>query len=195
MELKRQRRVAIIGDSPIGILGLNVVLDDMGICIQAVKNRAEAIPECVSEQCDAILIDMYLASEALIFREVKKLNAKYGCRFVIFCDGTWTSGGGITFIKRSVRLDVMKTSLHRGISCGQGERLKGLGYQAPLRLNISVAEVFVLGEWINGRTVTEIAKLSNRSVKTISSHKRNAMKKLMVKNDSELYRKLKKDFV
>lgn len=195
MEIMRQRRVAIIGDSPIGILGLNVVLEAMDINVHAVKNRAEAISECVSDQCDAILIDMYLVSEAIILREVNKLNAEYGCRFVIFCDGTWTSGGGITFIKRTVRLDVMKTSLHRGISGGRGEHLKGQGYRPPARSNISVAEVFVLGEWINGRTVTEIAKLSNRSIKTISSHKRNAMKKLMVKNDRELYRKLKKDFV
>ncbi|WP_323097895.1 helix-turn-helix domain-containing protein, partial [Serratia marcescens] len=53
--------------------------------------------------------------------------------------------------------------------------------------SISGRESYVLREWINGMSVTEIAKRCNRSKKTISSHKRNAMKKLMVRNDRELY--------
>lgn len=55
--------------------------------------------------------------------------------------------------------------------------------------------IFVLSEWMNARTVTEIAKQSNRSAKAISSHKRNAMKYLMVKNDGELYWKLKSEWM
>ncbi|MFN1150058.1 LuxR C-terminal-related transcriptional regulator [Serratia liquefaciens] len=43
--------------------------------------------------------------------------------------------------------------------------------------NITDAEAFVLKAWLRGQTVTDIARLSNRSIKTISSHKRNAMKK------------------
>lgn len=45
----------------------------------------------------------------------------------------------------------------------------------------------VLTFLFNGMSLREIAELQQRSIKTISAHKCNAMRKLQVKNDSELF--------
>ncbi|WP_415837922.1 helix-turn-helix domain-containing protein, partial [Serratia silvae] len=45
----------------------------------------------------------------------------------------------------------------------------------------------VLTSLFNGMSLREIAELQHRSIKTISAHKCNAMRKLQVKNDSELF--------
>lgn len=45
----------------------------------------------------------------------------------------------------------------------------------------------VLTFLFNGMSLREIAELQHRSIKTISAHKCNAMRKLQVKNDSELF--------
>lgn len=48
-------------------------------------------------------------------------------------------------------------------------------------------EIKVLSYLLDGSSVTATAQKLHRSVKTISSHKRNAMTKLGFKNDSQLY--------
>ncbi|MFI8417432.1 LuxR C-terminal-related transcriptional regulator [Serratia sp. NPDC078593] len=45
----------------------------------------------------------------------------------------------------------------------------------------------VLTFLFNGMSLRQIAELQRRSIKTISAHKCNAMRKLQVKNDSELF--------
>lgn len=47
-------------------------------------------------------------------------------------------------------------------------------------------EVIIITYLLNGKTVTDIAKLTNRDVRTISTQKNNAYKKLGVKNDISL---------
>lgn len=53
--------------------------------------------------------------------------------------------------------------------------------------NLTRSENNVLTFLFNGMSLQEIAKLQRRSIKTISAHKCNAMRKLQVKNDSELF--------
>ncbi|MCS4320770.1 DNA-binding NarL/FixJ family response regulator [Serratia sp. BIGb0234] len=195
MEIQRHLNVSIVGDSPLGVLGLKVMLDAMGIPVRTVKERLGALSECEAGKDDAVLVDIYLARETMVWLAVEKLKSRQGGRFVIFGDGMWTSGGGITFIRRSEQPDAMKKALLQGIIGGQRGDPKVQSVLPPSRENISVLETFVLSEWMNGRTVTEIARRCNRSVKTISAHKRNAMKKLRVRSDCELYWRLKKERV
>lgn len=51
---------------------------------------------------------------------------------------------------------------------------------------LSAREEIIIHCLLNGYTVTEIAKTFCRDVRTISGQKRNAYKKLMVKNDTSL---------
>lgn len=196
METKPQLSVSIIGDSPLGVLGLKAMLAAMGVSVRAVKDRMEALSECEPGKDDAILIDMYFANETQVFLEIKKSASLQGRPVVIFSDALWTSCDGITFIHRCEHAEAMKKQLLQGIRGTQGgpptpphrSGSTSISKQAP----ISVTETFVLSEWLLGRKVTDIARFCNRSVKTISAHKRNAMRKLNVKNNRDLYWKLVK---
>jgi len=196
MGTMRQLNVSIIGDSPFGVLGLQEMLGSIGVNVCTVHDRLEALLECELGE-DAIIIDIYFSDEMQVIRRVKEWQIQTGGQFVIFSDVVWTHCDGLTFIRRSEQCDIMKKHLLQGVvgSKGGGSLPKCQPEVGPDD-NVSHAEALVLKEWLRGRTVTQIARLSNRSTKTISAHKRRAMKKLMVRGDVELYWKLlKKGFV
>ncbi|HGM5307307.1 TPA: LuxR C-terminal-related transcriptional regulator [Serratia marcescens] len=191
-EKKHQMNVSVVGDSPLGVLGLTSMLNSMGIHVRTVSERLDDLFSCEAGKYDAILIDIYLASEARVWKVVEHINMLHSGCFVIFGEGMVRLRRNIAFIHRSEPPRIMKMKLRQAISAHKK------GHECtttvlPFYKKLSALETFVLSEWINGRTVTEIARQSFRSVKTISSHKRNAMKKLMVKNDRELYWKLKSE--
>ncbi|AKJ67013.1 LuxR family transcriptional regulator [Pandoraea thiooxydans] len=59
------------------------------------------------------------------------------------------------------------------------------GGEAPL---LSAREVEVVRLFVSGMTITEIAARLNRSIKTVSSQKNNAMRKLGIGRDVDLYK-------
>ncbi|MBH2952320.1 hypothetical protein I5Q45_25080 [Serratia marcescens] len=193
MEITPPLRVSIVGDSPMGVLGLKVMLDALGIQVRSVTERLDTLPDCEPERDDALLVDIYFARESLVWREAEKLKNRRGGRVVVFGDELARCCDGMTFIRRNEQTDVMKSMLLQSLTRTQ-KAWSGLqSVSGAFGVNISEQESYVLREWIKGVTVTEIAKRCNRSVKTISSHKRNAMKKLMVKNDRELYWQLTRE--
>lgn len=63
----------------------------------------------------------------------------------------------------------------------------GLGADAATRIaRLSPKELEVLRHFLSGTSVGEIARIMNRSVKTVSTHKIAAMRKLDVETDHEL---------
>ncbi|MNI91281.1 Transcriptional activator protein BglJ [compost metagenome] len=68
-------------------------------------------------------------------------------------------------------------------------RLTEQNIQASARITRSETEV--LRHLFNGMDLREIAQAKQLSIKTISAHKCNAMRKLGVKTDSELFLMLK----
>ncbi|WP_211465556.1 response regulator transcription factor [Collimonas silvisoli] len=60
------------------------------------------------------------------------------------------------------------------------------GSQALTEVNLSKRELEVVRLFVSGKTVTEIANLTDRSLKTISTQKSKAMVKLGAHNDVEL---------
>ncbi len=54
-------------------------------------------------------------------------------------------------------------------------------------LGLTSKEIDVIGLLLEGLRVVDVANLLNRSVKTISSHKRMAFKKLSIQHDTMLY--------
>jgi len=54
-------------------------------------------------------------------------------------------------------------------------------------LPLTARELEVLVHLFSGKNVTEVAKAMNRDIRTISTHKRNAMRKIGFKNDSEMF--------
>ena len=62
-----------------------------------------------------------------------------------------------------------------------------LSSEGDLGSSLTEKELKVLGFIFDGKSVTATAKLMSRDVRTVSSHKRNAMTKLGFKNDSEMF--------
>ncbi len=188
----RQLNVSVIGDSPFCVLGLEMMLGNIGVNVLTVYSSLTSLRE-YEPRGGAIIIDMYFTDIMHVYREAHKINATRGGRFVIFTDTVRSGWNGMTFIRRGEQLDTIRKYLLQGIIGGRNEI--SIPYERPVMeidSNITRSEAFVLKEWLRGQTVTDIARLSNRSVKTISSHKRSAMKKLKVSNNCELYGKLLK---
>lgn len=57
------------------------------------------------------------------------------------------------------------------------------GYYTPL----TEKEFEVLRHLFNGKSVTEVANIMSRDIRTVSTHKRNAMRKVGFKNDGEMF--------
>lgn len=62
----------------------------------------------------------------------------------------------------------------------------GIGPQGPEQ-SLSPRELEIIRLYVGGASITEIAKSLNRTLNTISTQKSSAMRKLGVKNDTELY--------
>ena len=194
MEIISPLRVSIVGDFPLGVLGLKVMLDALGIQVRSVSEQLDTLCACEPERDDALLVDIYFAQWARVWREAEMLKKRRGGRVIVFGDRRGVRcSDGMTFIRRNEQADVMKSVLLQSLTRTPKVRTGLQSVSISSGASISEQESYVLREWIKGMSVTEIAKRCNRSVKTISSHKRSAMKKLMVKNDRELYWQLKKE--
>lgn len=69
----------------------------------------------------------------------------------------------------------------------QAAALLGNGFSRPQHPMLTFREMEVLGCLFTGKTVTSTALALHRDIRTVSTHKRNAMSKLGFHNDSELY--------
>lgn len=137
-----------------------------------------------------MIIDIYFTDIMQVFREAHKIQSNCGGRFVILSDAVRGSCDGMTFVRRGEQLETMK-NIYLGCIGGSDDiPLLNNPLKVELGTNIILLEAFVLKAWLRGQTLTDIARLNNRSIKTISPHKRNAMKKLMVSSNAELYWKL-----
>lgn len=71
-----------------------------------------------------------------------------------------------------------------------GEAAASIGVQPdteqPFLAQLSPRELEVVRHFIAGQSLTDISLVLNRSIKTVSSQKRSAMRKLNAKNDQEL---------
>lgn len=65
----------------------------------------------------------------------------------------------------------------------------------PVTNVLTATERMVMTHLFAGLSVTDIASLCNRSIKTISAHKCNGMRKLGVRNDAELFQISHSDFL
>ncbi|EAN4330773.1 DNA-binding response regulator [Salmonella enterica] len=72
------------------------------------------------------------------------------------------------------------------LSMGYGNNVQGVAFNAsPLQL--SHREIMVMSSLIRGKSTHEISREYNLSPATISAHKRNAMRKLGIKNISSFF--------
>jgi two-component system, NarL family, captular synthesis response regulator RcsB len=83
------------------------------------------------------------------------------------------AGNGLRYVSRSILEELAAAGTERTDST-----------RAP---RLSPRETEVIRQFVHGRTITEIARLLERDVRTVSRQKRDAMAKLGVSNDAGLF--------
>ena len=73
------------------------------------------------------------------------------------------------------------------VSASGGHQLEQMEGHDSTRLPLSPRESEVLGLFVSGLTVSQIAEQLNRSIKTVSRQKMDGMSKLGLKTDLEVY--------
>ncbi|WKZ92907.1 LuxR C-terminal-related transcriptional regulator [Chimaeribacter arupi] len=117
-----------------------------------------------------------IASSSLLLKSRKYLNGLLSERdpFAELIEGILKILEGQNYVSRSIREHQFIDKRPRPLTLGTS------------RLALSECEDKVIKYIFSGYNVTETARLLDRSIKTVSAQKRQAMKKLGVENDTEL---------
>ncbi|MGP3159466.1 hypothetical protein ACTVR5_12525 [Serratia marcescens] len=117
MDKKPKITVSVVGDSPLCILGLKVMLASLDINVCSLKNRLDANLRYEATWERITIIDLYFCSEAQVLLEVEKIKSQRSGRFVIFSDTPRKSSDDVIFINRNEKAEEMKRQLYQGILC------------------------------------------------------------------------------
>lgn len=90
----RQLNVSVIGDLPFCVLGVEMMLEAIGVNVLKVYGSLASLREYEPRE-GAIIIDIYFTEITQVFREVHKKNSSRGGRFVIFSDTVWSGWVGM----------------------------------------------------------------------------------------------------
>ncbi|NWA43326.1 response regulator transcription factor [Pseudomonas reactans] len=200
-------KIALMDSSPLALAGLCYFLDSLGIVKDVIlqENSLKKVSEAFMYQSvDVLVTDLYSQSESFIEGRDIILNLCSQYPNLIMIVYTSCQSGeqmrpllcepNISLIARSEPLAKIVDSFRQAL---QGRRFlsqKICGYLALQNSSadlsarqLTCSEKEVLKHLFNGMSLGEIATLRSLSIKTISAHKCNAMRKLSVKNDAELF--------
>jgi two-component system, NarL family, captular synthesis response regulator RcsB len=158
-------------------------------------------------ECDVLVTDLFMSRDVHCdgIENIRMLKALYPNLALVVL----TMSTDVDVLRNAIALGVgailskqdriellyvaLATALGRG--CYLGPTIRSLFADAPhiqrvehLRQILSKREFEVLRHYVSGFGITEIARQTGRSVKTISAQKRKAMKKLSLRSDVDLYR-------
>lgn len=200
-------KIALMDSSPLALGGLCYFLDSLGIAKEIVfqESSLKKVTEAFMYQSvDVLITDLYSQSETFTEGRDMILNLCTQYPNLILIVYTSCQSGekmrqllcepNVSLISRSEPLRKVADSFKQAL---QGRRFlsqKICGYLAsqnsPAELamrKLTYSEKEVLKQLFNGMSLGEIARMRDLSIKTISAHKCNAMRKLSVKNDAELF--------
>jgi two-component system capsular synthesis response regulator RcsB len=196
--------VLIMDASPVTALGIQRVLTaSFGIVepINAVQNLA-SIPSAVTRTLPALLImDICGENELMLdgLRLLAHLHESHPSMKVIICTDfsdhrilellVSSNASGILLKHEPV---LALTQCVSAVMSGERQWVSPkakrlLSKSAPSGTPLTARELDVLAYLFSGLSVSGIAKTLYRNVRTVSTHKRNAMTKLGFHNDSELF--------
>lgn len=196
--------VLIMDASPVTALGIKRVLtESCGIVepIGAVQNLA-SIPSAIASTLPALLImDICGENELMLdgLRLLAHLHESHPSMKVIICTDfsdhrilellVSSHANGILLKHEPV---LALTQCVSAVMSGERQWVSPkakrlLSKSVPSSTPLTARELDVLAYLFSGLSVSRIAKTLYRNVRTVSTHKRNAMIKLGYHNDSELY--------
>lgn len=201
-------RVIAIDDHPLVLTALGQILGDLpAIDLIGRTSTISGLRELLTRNtCDVLIADYSLpredAADGLTL--MKWIQRQYPCmKIIVF---TMQDNAAIIriIVENGVAAVVSKRDPLNHIAIALERVGGGLDYQSPTIQallgesrhtvrggSLSDKELEVLRLFAAGMSMTEVAVKINRTVKTASAHKISAMRKIGVRNDSELYTALR----
>lgn len=200
-------KIILADDHPIILTGVRSLMAGIQPSCKIVaeaNNVSELWHTLAQHECDLLITDFSMPNDDNVdgIAMIKQLRRKYPNLPIIVLTQVHNLGVlqalmqiGINglLLKKSVIAELEKTvkkvllgSVYIGETVRELLNEQGINqYITPVELSLKELEVVRL--LANGMSVTQVASYLNRSVKTISTQKTNAMQKLGLKSDSELF--------
>ena len=200
-------KIILADDHPIILTGVRSLMAEMQPSCDIVaeaNNVSELWRTLEQHECDLLITDFSMPNDDNVdgMAMIKQLRRKYPNLPIIVLTQVHNLGVlqallqlGIQglLLKKSVIAELEKTvkkvllgSVYIGETVRELLNEQGINqYAIPVELSLKELEVVRL--LANGMSVTQVASYLHRSVKTISTQKTNAMQKLGLKSDSELF--------
>lgn len=208
-------RIVMADDHPVTVMGVRALLEsNLSSCevVGEAHDGAALLTLLSKRPCDLLITDFSMPGEAgsadglMLIRQIHKQHPDLQIIILTMLHNPALAKGMLAAGARAV---VEKTSLAKELiraiqvvrtgrvyiseglrgelagdaSTSTGRR--GCGSDASSALSVREAEIMRM--LAAGLTVSEIARATNRSVKTISQQKHDAMRKLCISNDSQLF--------
>lgn len=203
-------RVAILDDHPVVALGVGAYLDSRpGFRVIHQETSARRLLEkLATSPCDVALIDFYLPQEPWDGVNYLRRLRRYHPSMAII---TFSAGnrqetqyaafraGANGYLAKQWGMILLPEMIHGVLSrkdpflSVQEGKIRPLSPRPPHAL-LTTSEVEVLRHISQGMSVTQIAMRLKRSKKTVSTHKRRAMRKLQLSDDLALALFLREKF-
>lgn len=200
-------KVVIADDHPIVLLGVREVIqrDARFEVVGEATSSSQLIDRLQSEKPDVVITDFHMPGDST-FGDGLKLIEYLTRRFVDTQILVLTMMSNNLIVSRLHELGVMgviqKNHLHEEIENALNALALRRNYQSPVQdatsvihnqqqinerfASLSLREMEVLRLFVAGHSVTDIARMVNRSSKTVSAQKVSAMRKLEVSTDQAL---------
>lgn len=200
-------KIILADDHPIILTGVRSLMAEMQPSCDIVaeaNNVSELWRTLEQHECDLLITDFSMPNDDNVdgMAMIKQLRRKYPNLPIIVLTQVHNLGVlqallqlGIQglLLKKSVIAELEKTvkkvllgSVYIGETVRELLNEQGIN-QYKISVELSLKEIEVVRLLANGMSVTQVASYLHRSVKTISTQKTNAMQKLGLKSDSELF--------
>lgn len=200
-------KIILADDHPIILTGVRSLMAEMQPSCDIVaeaNNVSELWRTLEQHECDLLITDFSMPNDDNVdgMVMIKLLRRKYPNLPIIVLTQVHNLGVlqallqiGIQglLLKKSVIAELEKTvkkvllgSVYIGETVRELLNEQGIN-QYTIPVELSLKEIEVVRLLANGMSVTQVASYLHRSVKTISTQKTNAMQKLGLKSDSELF--------
>ena len=200
-------KIILADDHPIILTGVRSLMAEMQPSCDIVaeaNNVSELWSTLEQHECDLLITDFSMPNDDNVdgMAMIKQLRRKYPNLPIIVLTQVHNLGVlqallqlGIQglLLKKSVIAELEKTvkkvllgSVYIGETVRELLNEQGIN-QYAIPVELSLKEIEVVRLLANGMSVTQVASYLHRSVKTISTQKTNAMQKLGLKSDSELF--------
>lgn len=209
-------RVVIADDHEVVRIGLRTILEHSGEDYEVVGQAAgggELLDVLAHTNCELVILDFLMPDErqgvvaldgVTLLHEIRRRHPKLPIvvlttlRNAAIFRSMYQQGADAVVEKahvvhelllalRTVRSGRTYVSKHHGeqLTGEHVTRTQADGAKAPAQLSRREAEVVRM--FAQGRSITEIATLTHRSVKTVSRQKRSAMERLGLSSDGQLF--------